>query len=149
LNVIPINIPPLRERGEDIIKLAEYFIEKFSRRTGKPVIKLSERAENALLAYHWPGNVRELENAIERALVVSDSVMIELEDLPEEVRGKSMKDKEVEVKMQADGTLRETEKEIIIRVLKETGGNKRLASQKLGIHYSTLYRKLKQYGLDV
>lgn len=148
LNVIPITIPPLRERGEDVVRLAEYFIEKFSRKANKPVIRLSERAQKALLAYHWPGNVRELENAIERALVVSDSVMIELDDLPEEIKGNPIKDRTMEIKIETEGTLKETEKEIIIRILKEANGNKRLAAKKLGIHYSTLYRKLKQFGLE-
>lgn len=148
LNVIPIAIPPLRERGEDILLLAEYFIAINCRRSGRPLIELSERAKQALTAYHWPGNVRELENAMERAVVVSDSVKIEIDNLPQEVveviNGKAS----TPTHKIGEGTLREREIEAISRALEEAGGNKKMAAKRLGIHYATLYRKIKQYGLE-
>lgn len=148
LNVIPISIPPLRERGEDILLLADHFASVYCRRSNKPVMTLSESARRALAAYRWPGNVRELENAIERAVVVSDSVKIELDDLPREIV-EAVSDKEAGPGPQAvEGTLREREIESIARALREAGGNKKLAAKRLGIHYATLYRKIKQYGLE-
>lgn len=145
LNVIPVSIPPLRERGDDILLLAEHFAAKHCRRAGKPLMEISERARRALEAHRWPGNVRELENAMERAVVVSDSVKIELEDLPRDILEAVKAPAEDPAR---DGTLRETEIESIARALREAGGNKRLAAKRLGIHSATLYRKIKQYGLE-
>jgi two-component system response regulator HydG len=148
LNVIPVSIPPLRERGGDILLLAEHFTSVYCRKAGKPLMSLSEGAKQALSAYRWPGNVRELENAMERAVVVSDSVKIELDDLPPEIT-EAVSAKEAGPGPQtAEGTLREREIESIASALKEAGGSKKLAAKRLGIHYATLYRKIKQYGLE-
>jgi two-component system response regulator HydG len=148
LNVIPISIPPLREREDDILLLAEHFIAKYCQKTGKPMMGFSERAEKALKSYRWPGNVRELENAMERAVVVSDSVKIELEDLPKNVQEAGKSQKQIPEIRAGEGTLREKEMESIVRALREEKGNKKLAAKRLGIHYATLYRKIKQYGLE-
>ncbi len=147
LNVIPVSIPPLRERGEDILLLAEHFVAVYCRKSGKPLMSLSEGAKKALAAYRWPGNVRELENAVERAVVVSDSVKIELEDLPPEIVEFVSPKEAGQGPKAAEGTLREKEIESIARALREAEGNKKLAAERLGIHYATLYRKIKQYGL--
>ncbi|GEM_PF-179817 len=148
LNVILVSVPPLRERGDDVLLLAEHFIARHCRRAGKPVMALSDRARQALAEYRWPGNVRELENAMERAVVVSDSVKIELDDLPKDIRKAVGSGDGAAVPHPSDGTLREREMESISRALRETGGNKKQAAKMLGIHYATLYRKIKHYGLE-
>lgn len=148
LNVIPVSIPPLRERGDDVALLAEHFVARHCARAGKPAMRLSDRARQALAEYGWPGNVRELENAMERAVVVSGSVMIELEGLPKEIVDSVSGRKNKPGPAASEGTLRENEMESIARALREAGGNKKQAAARLGIHYATLYRKIKQYGLE-
>lgn len=140
LNVINISAPPLRERKDDIPELAEHFIRKYSLRLGKEVKKLSSEAFRKLMSYDWPGNVRELENDIERAVILSESEEIGIGDLSvpwasEDARSPS-------------GMLEDVEKEHIMRVLRETGGNKSKASEVLGINRKTLHLKLKRYGIE-
>ncbi|RKZ21265.1 hypothetical protein DRQ18_04780, partial [bacterium] len=137
LNVIRIHIPPLRERKEDIPLLVEYFLERLSSKLGLPRKKVSERAMEHLLQYPWPGNVRELENVLERAIILCDGNVIRPLHLPAHVR-EGRKD------IRANGTLEDMEKKLIERALKETGGNIPKAARRLGIHPSTLYRKLKK-----
>jgi two-component system response regulator AtoC len=144
LNVIQIRLPALRERKEDIEEMVEHFLKKLS---GQKEIKtISKESRDCLMAYDWPGNVRELENVIERAVILTDDGVITPEDLPERVvqggsgRGSLVIDN-------PNLTLEELEKEYILKVLHHTGGQKKRASEILGINPSTLYRKLISYGL--
>jgi len=153
LNVIQMELPPLRQRGQDILMLAEYFLNKYCRRQGKPAKALSLEAREFLLGYRWPGNVRELENVMERAVVLSQGPAIEKSHLPAELFRKpaagipDRPEEEVLSKAPSSGSLKDDEKQKILTVLQNCGGNKTLAAKKLGIHYATLYRKLKLYGI--
>ncbi|RUM28137.1 MAG: sigma-54-dependent Fis family transcriptional regulator, partial [Aquifex sp.] len=138
LKVVNIELPPLRERKEDIPHLVNYFLEKFSKTYGRKIKGISPEAMKLLLEYDYPGNVRELENAVEHAVVVSKGSVIREEDLPEEIRmGRKFK-------KSPEGN-KEIEK--IKEALERAGGNKSLAAKILGIHRTTLWRKLKEYGL--
>lgn len=149
LNVIPLHIPPLRDRPEDIALLLNHFIGKFSKKLNKPVCFLDQNAKTVLLAYNWPGNVREVENAIEYAVNMSTTNTITLPDLPDRVCG-------FEQPRNADsaGSLKSrlslAEKQIIISCLDEYGwslAGKREAAKALEISESTLYRRLRAFHL--
>jgi DNA-binding NtrC family response regulator len=141
LNVITINIPPLRDRKDDVIPLAEHFMAKYSRIISKRVDRLDRDAAKLLVRYNWPGNVRELENVIERAVILCDSGTIMNKDL-------SIKYPEAPMVSVGPSTLKEVEKEHILNVLKQTGGNQTMASKILGVDRKTLYLKLKKYGIS-
>jgi len=144
LNVIQIRLPSLRERKEDIEEMVDHFLKKLT--VGKEPKTLNKETRDALLAYDWPGNVRELENVIERAVILTENGVITPEDLPERVlqgnkgRGSLVIDNPTM-------TLEELEREYIMKVLHHTSGQKKRASEILGINPSTLYRKLLSYGL--
>ncbi|GAB6183690.1 sigma-54-dependent transcriptional regulator [Thermodesulfovibrio hydrogeniphilus] len=137
LNVFPISIPPLRERRNSIIKIAEYILEKISLRLGKERKKLSNESITLLKTYTFPGNIRELENMLERAVILSGN-KIEIELKPED---SNTQQEQVE-------DLKALEKNAIIEALKKTGGNKKQASKILGISLRTLYYKIKEYGIE-
>jgi DNA-binding NtrC family response regulator len=150
LSVFPITIPPLRERYEDIQPLAEYFVDRFCKEMKKPAKKVSRDALNLMQRYHWPGNVRELENTVERAIILCEGKRIKPEHLairiqtPEEIRlreGAGLREVGQHAQMQA-------ERALIIRVLSQTRGNKRKASEALKIDYTTLFEKIKKYKID-
>ncbi len=142
LNVIPVRLPSLRERHDDIPILADHFLKRFLGPKGPK--QVTKQALDALVAYTWPGNVRELENVIERAVILSESEGVELCDLPEKViRGESGKGSLIID--HPSMTLEELEREYILRVLSHTGWQKKRASEILGINASTLYRKLQAY----
>jgi len=150
LSVFPVTIPPLRERADDVIVLAEHFVEKYATEMKKGTVKLTAEARAMLTKYHWPGNVRELENTIERAMILCDKRRIGPEHLAIRVRrtdeiclrdGAGLKEIGQHAAMEA-------ERATIIRVLKETRGNKRKASAVLKIDYTTLFEKLKRYQID-
>ncbi len=146
LSVFPIEIPPLRERKEDIIPLAEHFLHKL-REEGKPPKKMTEGAKKKLLSYSWPGNVRELKNVIERACVLSDGPFISEKDIVLQ---------ESNLPLDLSGTLEEAveraknwaEKEKILRALRASRGNIKEAASLLGISPKTLYGKIKKHGLE-
>ena len=142
LNVIELNVPPLREREDDIELLVKHFLRKYSKKTKKGNIQISRRGLSGLLNYDWPGNVRELENVIERAVGLWSEGNIDLEDLPENLR------KSGYPKSREGGTLADVEKEHIIEVLREAGGNRAKAARHLGIAPSTLWRKIKEYRIE-
>jgi len=146
LNVIPILIPPLRDRRDDIALLVDHFLRLASERSGKRRA-MSREAMELLSNYDWPGNVRELENILERACILQDGDEIQVEDLPEKVRHHSHERRKV-VMQETQMTLDELEKEYLISVLEETGWQKKKASSILGINASTLYRKIQRYGLS-
>ena len=149
VNVIPVEIPPLRERRDDIPLLIRHFIEKFSSKTGKKISGISKEAEDMLVRYKWEGNVRELENVIERAITITDDEIIGTDDLPDDVKNKIQRIEQSASPYFAELTLFDVEKLHIENVLKAADGNKSKASRILGIDYSTLLRRLKSMGIEV
>jgi DNA-binding NtrC family response regulator len=146
LNVIQIEVPPLRARGTDTLLLALHFVEQISARTKKKVIGISAPAAEKLLEYDWPGNVRELRNAIERAVALARFEEIVVEDLPRKVRAYQSHQVVIGSNNPAELiTLENLEHRYIRHVLKATGGNKTFAARILGLDRKTLYRKLRQY----
>jgi DNA-binding NtrC family response regulator len=143
LKVIDIEMPPLRERKEDIPILVQHFIHKFSKELKKAVSSVSEDALKILLNYSWPGNIRELENIIQRAITLNQHEVILPEDLPASIIQK-IDEKLFEKALEEKFTLDQLEKEYIKRVLIETGGNKSKAAERLGLDRKTLYRKLEE-----
>jgi len=140
VNVFPIYIPPLRERKEAILKIADYIINKLSKKIGKDPLKLSKNSKEILKNYSWPGNIRELENVLERGFILAKGEELELE--PEFFE----KDKVFQEKKEPEN-LKELEKKAILEALKKTGGNKKKAAELLGISLRTLYYKIKEYNL--
>ena len=140
LNVITISIPPLRERGDDIILLAHHFATRFAAESGPPGggLRFSDKALQSLRSYNWPGNVRELENVIQRLVVMTDGDLIEVPDLPDLCRFSALR------KADFTRTLAEVEAEYISNVLAEVDGNKTRAAEILGIDRKTLREKLKK-----
>ena len=145
IHVVVVRLPPLRERREDIPLLVEHFIDKFNRIQGKEVAGVSEEVLARLMEYDYPGNVRELENIIEHAFVLCRGGLIELAHLPPHLRSRS------EEKMQSvlsAGTLREMERCLIVDALRRHGGNRTAAARQLGIHLSTLFRKMRRLKIS-
>jgi two-component system response regulator HydG len=146
LSVVPIHLPPLRERKDDIRLLVGHFLQKYSRKAGKIVSTISRRALTALEEYDWPGNVRELENTIERAVVLCRGQEIDVADVVS--HGISLG---VPASAWSGGkfkTLAEIERNYITAILSETGGNKGRTALALGIDRKTLWAKIKKYGLE-
>jgi len=149
INVIQIDLPPLRERGTDILLLAQHFVEQFAIRSGKQVTGISNAASEKLLNYTWPGNIRELRNTIERAVVLTRYEKISVDDLPEKIR--DYKTSHLLVGSDNPSELvpiQEVERRYILHVLKTVGDNKTLAARVLGLDRKTLYRKLQHYKVD-
>jgi DNA-binding NtrC family response regulator len=141
LNVIPIFIPPLRERKDDISFLASHFLEKFSQEKGKKIVDFSPEVMEIFLAHPWPGNVRELENVIEHGVIIAKKDEIYTKDLPQYLLQKSLQREDL-------ATLQDFEKDLILKTLKEMNWNKHKAAKKLKINRSTLYGKMKRYGFS-
>jgi len=148
LRVVPVNLPPLRERAEDIPLLAQAFLKEFAAENNKNVTTLSSEVQELLLRYPWPGNVRELRTAIEHAVVLCRGDRITPRDLPPAVRNEAAAIPAKAVLARGDLTVKEAEKELITRALKETGGSRTLAAKKLGMSRRTLHRKLHEYHLE-
>jgi DNA-binding NtrC family response regulator len=142
LSVIGFTVPPLRERREDIPLLVRFFVSKFSRALGVPEKKVSDAAAQRLISYSWRGNVRELQNAVERAVALSDAE-IEPEHLPQKIRETPAAIRDLTA---ATVTLDELERRYILETLDRLSDDKARAAELLGIDLSTLYRKLKRYG---
>jgi two-component system response regulator HydG len=138
LNVITINIPPLRERQDDVLLLANHFLTRFAAESGKSMLRFSDEALQSLRSYNWPGNVRELENVIQRLVVMTDGDVIEVPDLPSLMRFSALR------KTGFTRTLAEVEGEYITNVLASVDGNKTRAAEILGIDRKTLREKLKK-----
>jgi len=142
LNVIPLLVPPLRRRGDDVLLLAQRFLERERTERGRTQVEgFSPEALAALRAHAWPGNVRELENAVERAAALAEGPLIGLDDLPEAVRGGGAA-AEPALALPEAVTLAEAERILVRHALDATGGNKKEAARRLGIGLATLYRKL-------
>lgn len=146
LNVVPIHIPPLRERKEDIPILANYFLRIFAKETHKRVGGISDDALNLMLPYHWPGNVRELRNYMERVVVLSGSDIIRPANLPQELRDAGEAE-EFTLRLSSK-SLPEAERILIVKALEETGWNLSKSAALLRISRGTLYNKIKKYGLS-
>ncbi|MTI88457.1 MAG: sigma-54-dependent Fis family transcriptional regulator [Balneolaceae bacterium] len=142
INTIEINLPPLRERMEDISLLAEHFLKNYRKKYKKEIKGIKERALNHLEEYHWPGNIRELEHAIERAVIMTDSAMLEKGDfLLTSISGK-------EHQLPVSGlNLEEVEKTVIRKAMDKHGGNISHAADELGLTRASLYRRLEKYDL--
>ena len=138
LNVITVFIPPLRERGEDILLLAHHFVTKFAAESGRSPRRFSDKALQSLRSYNWPGNVRELENVIQRLVVMTDGDVIEVPDLPTLMRFSALRERGL------TRTLAEVEAEYISNVLASVDGNKTRAAELLGINRKTLREKLRK-----
>jgi transcriptional regulator with PAS, ATPase and Fis domain len=166
LNVVPIELPPLRDRAEDIPALVEHFLQKYSKRLNKRVEKVSDGAMACLVSYTWPGNIRELENVMERAVVFSEGGLITPDELPDQVRKtpdsaldsqdlESDRGTKNELPLTPIGPLKEIvrqhteslEKDLITRALEETGGNVTQAARKLAISRKSLQNKMKELRL--
>lgn len=142
LNVIPIYLPLLRERSNDIPLLSQHFLVRFSLEQGKDINTFTSDALRLLLDYPWPGNVRELENSIEHAIVLAKGDRIEVSDLPPAIRNF-----EAVFTAESPGTIQENEKNLLRDTLEECNWNKKMASQRLGISRATLYNKLRKYQI--
>jgi DNA-binding NtrC family response regulator len=145
LNVITVIMPPLRERKEDIPLLVESFLEEFARQNEKKIAEITPDAKEILTAYSWPGNVRELRNCIERMVVLARGDKLTVADIPSPIRESALNPASAALGQTMD--LRETEKQLIIKALQETKGNRTAAAEKLGISRRTLHRKLNALGL--
>ena len=146
LRVVEINLPPLRERAGDVLLLATSFLREFAAENQKPVQDFTSDALQMLMNYSWPGNVRELRTAIEHAVVLSRGEKITARDLPAFLRSGHPADSPALPSKVL--TVQETEKQLIERALKETGGNRTLAAQKIGMSRRTFHRKLHAYHLE-
>ncbi len=140
LNVIPIFVPPLRERKDDISLLASHFLKKISHERGKEITSFSSEVMEILIAHSWPGNIRELENVVEHAVIVSKQDRILLKDLPQYLLQNPLPTQKLV-------SLQDYEKSIILKTLEETHWNKHQTAKRLKINRSTLYGKMKRYGL--
>lgn len=143
IDVVRVNVPPLRERREDIPLLVMHFIKKYSQEIGKDVSAVAPDAMKMLMQYHWPGNVRELQNAIERGIIWADGPVLRPEHLPLD-RGAAPEPGSQDA---GRSSLREVERHHILRVLQGTGFNQTQTADILGIGRRTLYRKIREYGI--
>jgi len=148
LNVLPFQIPPLRERGEDIPVLTIYFLDEFAQKYSRKPPTLSRKAMEILQNYPWPGNVRELRNISERIIIMTHQARIDIYDLPESILNRTLlAQPEQEEESSLHGARERFEKEFILRKLMEHKGNISRAAQVLGIERSNLYRKIRQLGI--
>ena len=154
LQVIPIHLPPLRDRREDIVALAIRFIADFAARYGRPVHQLSDAARHALLSYDWPGNVRELRNALERAVVLAEGEMLDVDDLPPAITGSQLALRPSEAALadvpfaQArEHAVEAWERSFLEAALERHGGNISRTARALDLHRQSLQKKLRQLGI--
>jgi two-component system response regulator AtoC len=145
LYVVVITLPPLRDRQDDILLLLNHYLTVFNEENSKQIEGFTPAAYDMLSAYDWPGNIRELRNSVERMVVLSRGKVLDVKDIPAQVREKKIEDGEIRV--DAELTVDEMEKRMVIQALEKTSGNRTKAAEKLGISRRTLHRKLNQYGL--
>jgi DNA-binding NtrC family response regulator len=145
LNVVHLEVPPLRERKDDIPLLMTSFLTLFSKENNRSIEGFSTQAKRALLSYSWPGNIRELRNCIESAVVLARGPVIEYDDLPPSV---TKAENSQNLSLDVGITLAEAEKQLIISTLAQCGGNKTKAAEVLGIGRKTLHRKIQEYHID-
>ncbi|MDM7926411.1 MAG: sigma-54 dependent transcriptional regulator [bacterium] len=147
LNVIPIHLPALRSRKDDIPLLVNHFLKRFAEKENKNVTAVSTEAMKIFTGYHWPGNVRELENVIERAVILTNHNTLTPEDLPQSLRDTLRRGPDIPDNL-GEQTLEEVEKHYILKTLDKYQWNQKQASDTLGISTTTLWRKLKTYGIE-
>jgi Nif-specific regulatory protein len=150
LNVIPINVPPLRERREDIPLLVNHFIKKYVDKTSKTITSVSQELVDSFTSYDWPGNIRELENIINRMIIFAEEDKLTLKDIPADFKKNIVKSDPLdEIFKNNDeiSNIRELEKEHILRTMEKTKGNKTEAAKLLGLKRTTLIERMKKYGL--
>jgi Nif-specific regulatory protein len=147
INVFPIFLPPLRERKDDIMLLADHFLEKFAKENSKNITRISTPAIEMLTSYHWPGNVRELENCIERAVLVCNEDVIRSEHLPPSLQMNRKVTIDIGGNMTLTEIIENKEKEIIVDTLKKVGGSQRKAAAELGITERIMGYKVKKYKI--
>ncbi|MED1059688.1 sigma 54-interacting transcriptional regulator, partial [Bacillus mycoides] len=159
LNVFAIDIPPLRERKEDMIHIMEFLIRKLNGELGSSVLSLDERVRNIFMEHDWPGNIRELENVLERAMNVIEGMIIQVHHLPVYLRKKDLEEElyheifavdqeKNEMSYSLQEEVESAEKRAITRALEKTAGNIKEAAKLLGIHRASLYRKIEKYGIS-
>ncbi|KIX12070.1 sigma-54-dependent transcriptional regulator [Dethiosulfatarculus sandiegensis] len=144
LNVVNLHMPPLRQRGEDVLILADRFLKEFNKKNNRELKGFSPEARSRLQSYSWPGNVRELLNAVERSVIMSRGPMVEITDLPLALQQEANKP---EGQIRPGLTIREMERALIVRTLEATGQNRTHAAELLGITRKTLQNKIKEYNL--
>jgi DNA-binding NtrC family response regulator len=146
LNVVKIEVPPLRERGDDVVLLTHAFLKEFCRQNGKGLLRITPKALEALRHFSWPGNVRQLRNVIEGMVVLARGSEVGARDLPEEIRATTARYRPLQLRLGA--SIAEMEREMIRATLEHTDGNRAAAARVLGLGRKTLYRKIEEYGLD-
>ncbi|HKK08253.1 MAG TPA: sigma 54-interacting transcriptional regulator, partial [Gemmatimonadota bacterium] len=151
LAVIRIEVPPLRDREGDVRRLVDHFVDRLGPEVGRHIDRVADETYERLEAYRWPGNVRELRNVVERSLILGQGATLRPEDLPEldELSGRSRSEAGFERLAAESVSLEEVERRYITAVLRSTGGNRTRSAEILGIHRSTLHRKIDDYGIDV
>ena len=147
LNVIPIHLPPVRERKEDIPALANHFLSLYREKNKKEIKEISPKALDLLIRHDWPGNIRELENCLERAVIVARGELLAPADLPPAIQNLPAGKEDAEIPFPAGISLQEAEKALILKTLEDAGGNRSRAAEILGINRRTLQMKLKEYGM--
>jgi two-component system response regulator AtoC len=148
INVVTLHLSPLRERLGDIPLLAEHFLKRHCQRTGRKVVGFQDEAIRMLQMFNWPGNVRQLENVIERAVILTKTPTIGVGDLPEEIREPRGDAGGNGFGMPLKKALQSPERDLIIRALKANHGSRQATAQALGINRTTLYKKMKRYGIE-
>jgi two-component system response regulator AtoC len=146
LNILQITLPPLRERREDVALLASEFVQTFAQQYKKPLSIIQPETQRLLEGYHWPGNVRELRNVIEQAVLLARGNTLDPELLPQMIYRAGPSEDVIRIPL--GSTMREAEKELILRTLEARKGNKKITAEVLGISRRSLYNKLAEYGLD-
>jgi DNA-binding NtrC family response regulator len=147
LNVVPVTLPPLRERQEDIPLIAHHFLNEFNRKHHTEITGITDEASNLMKAYVWPGNVRELRNVIERAVVLGRDKWLSAASLPTYIRTSSPTGRTLVFSV-GSTTVAEAERELIVRTLQQAGNNKAEAARQLGVDVKTIYNKLKAYNIE-
>jgi len=149
LNVIRINLPPLRERGSDIIALADFFVAKYGAAAGIPLKGISKPAIKLLMDYSWPGNVRQLESMIERGVLMTESDCIQPEDLPAEIHRESVPGSCLGFDFPPEGiSMDDLERDLIIKAMERAGWVIGKAAPLLGMTYKTLQYRLEKFGIE-
>lgn len=148
LNVVTLNVPPLRKRPEDIPLLADFFLKRYAEKNRRLIKGFTPRAMDLLMRHPWPGNVRELENVVERAVILSRGDTITPAQFPSVIQDLEKDEADVGVDLTPGRALKDVERQMIIRTLEEAGGNRTHAAEILGISRRTLQLKLKEYGIN-
>jgi two-component system, NtrC family, response regulator len=148
LSVVVINVPPLRDRREDIPRLAEHFLARLAERYGQPALRLSDQATEEIVRYDWPGNIRQLENVMEHVAAFATGEIIKPEDLPAEIHESGSRVSAIQLKLPEDGiNLEQVEKEILLQALEKNGWNQTRAAHYLKITRKTLIYRIEKFGL--